>query len=65
MQNPQKDLNSCSCAIIVTYNPVPAVLLALVGQISQQSDFLLIDNVKCNCFIATIFTTVLYNFKLI
>ncbi len=48
MQNPQKDLNSCSCAIIVTYNPVPAVLLALVGQISQQSDFLLIDNASAN-----------------
>ncbi len=48
MQNPQKDLHSCSCAIIVTYNPEPAVLLALVGQISQQSDFLLIDNASTN-----------------
>lgn len=48
MQNPQNDLNSCSCAIIVTYNPDPVVLLALVGKISQQSDFLLIDNASAH-----------------
>ncbi len=48
MQNPHKDLHSCSCAIIVTYNPEPTVLLALIGQISQQSDFLVIDNASTN-----------------
>lgn len=59
MQNPQKDLNSCSCAIIVTYNPDPGVLLALVGQISQQSDFLLIDNASANpdAFISAVSAT--------
>lgn len=36
------------CAIIVTYNPAPQVLLALVQQISRQCDFLLIDNDSAN-----------------
>ncbi|MGB4247128.1 MAG: glycosyltransferase family 2 protein [Pseudohongiellaceae bacterium] len=36
------------CAIIVTYNPAPQVLLALLQQISRQCDFLLIDNASAN-----------------
>lgn len=37
-----------SCAIIVTWNPAPPALLALVQQISRQCDFLVIDNASDN-----------------
>ncbi|MGB4248360.1 MAG: glycosyltransferase family 2 protein [Pseudohongiellaceae bacterium] len=37
-----------ACAIIVTYNPAPEGLLALVQQISRQCDFLVIDNASAN-----------------
>jgi len=39
---------SSTCAIVVSYNPDIEVLLALLGQISEQSDFLLIDNNSTN-----------------
>lgn len=42
------DKKSCLCAIIVTYEPDPDVLLRLLAQISTQTDFLLIDNASSN-----------------
>lgn len=46
MQNSQNKISSC--AIIVTWNPAPQLLLALVQKISAQCDFLLIDNASAN-----------------
>ena len=40
--------NISACAIIVTFNPSPQVLQALVQQISRQCDFLVIDNASAN-----------------
>lgn len=37
-----------ACAIIITYQPEPAVLLSLLQQISAQADFILIDNASTN-----------------
>ena len=37
-------LQSSSCAIIVTYNPVITALLELVGQLSKETDFIIVDN---------------------
>lgn len=39
---------SSPCAIIVSFEPDVAVLLALVEQVSAQSDFVLIDNASSN-----------------
>ena len=37
-------LQSSSCAIIVTYNPDITALLELVGQLSKETDFIIVDN---------------------
>lgn len=37
-----------ACAIIISYQPEPAVLLSLLQQISAQADFILIDNASTN-----------------
>lgn len=37
-----------TCAIIVTWKPDPTVLLSLLSDIAQQSDFLLLDNASDN-----------------
>src|SRR5690606_18270450 len=42
------DRDLTTCAIIVTWNPDPAVLLSLLSSIDQQSDFLLLDNASAN-----------------
>lgn len=47
-QNQHDDRASTTCAIIVTYNPDPTVLLALVGQLAAQTDFLIVDNASAN-----------------
>ena len=39
---------SSPCAIIVSFEPDIAVLLALVEQIGAQADFILIDNASSN-----------------
>lgn len=42
------DPDMTTCAIIVTWNPEPTVLLSLLSSISRQSDFLLLDNASDN-----------------
>lgn len=44
-----KQANQISpCAIIVSFEPDVAVLLSLVGQVSAQADFILVDNASSN-----------------
>ena len=43
-------LQSSSCAIIVTYNPDITALLELVGQLSKETDFIIVDNGTAEIF---------------